>query len=194
MKPSLLKLQKIFKLEAERGYDNHAVVGGLERLMDTWEAEARLDAIPEDLIQYIRARFHDYSHLSEKSRAETLQGMWRRVQRVENPQTEKDKEAEALAVEEEDVDKSPSHNLQSSIHTAAQPEQPLSPSSDQPEREILSPQQPEKQINPPEPKASIPTVEPKALNAPVTVLQGVGPQNSPKSEPFGTEHLARHAL
>ena len=41
MKPSIQKLKKIFKLEAERKYDNHAVVGGLERMLDYWEPEAR---------------------------------------------------------------------------------------------------------------------------------------------------------
>jgi ATP-dependent DNA helicase RecG len=51
MKPSLLKLQKFFKLEAERGYDNRAVVGGLDRILSSWEAEARVENLPEDLIQ-----------------------------------------------------------------------------------------------------------------------------------------------
>ena len=44
MKPSLLKLQKFFRLEAERNYDNRAVVGGLERMLDTWQAEAQAEA------------------------------------------------------------------------------------------------------------------------------------------------------
>ena len=71
MKPSIQKLQKFFKLEAERGYDNHAVLGGLERMLDLWVPEARLDGVPEDLIQAIVARIRDYSRLTEKSRAET---------------------------------------------------------------------------------------------------------------------------
>ncbi len=84
MKPSLQKLQKFFKLEAERGYDNRAVLGGLDRMLDLWESEARSDEVPEELIQIIRARILDYSRLSEKSRAEALQGLWRRMQRTEN--------------------------------------------------------------------------------------------------------------
>ena len=83
MKPSIQKLKKIFKLEAERKYDNHAVVGGLERMLDYWEPEARSDGIPEDLLQAIVARLRDYAHLTEKSRAEMLQGIWRRIQRSE---------------------------------------------------------------------------------------------------------------
>ncbi len=84
MKPSIQKLKKIFKLEAERKYDNHAVVGGLEKMLDYWEPEARLDGLPEDLLQFIVARLRDYARLTEKSRAETLQGIWRRIQRSES--------------------------------------------------------------------------------------------------------------
>jgi ATP-dependent DNA helicase RecG len=84
MKPSIQKLQKFFKLESERGYDNHAVLGGLERMLDLWVPEARQDGVPEDLIQAIVTRIRDYSRLTEKSRAETLQGLWRRIQRSES--------------------------------------------------------------------------------------------------------------
>ena len=49
MKPSLEKLQKFFKLEAERGYDNNAVMGGLDRMLDHWQAQARADGVSDDL-------------------------------------------------------------------------------------------------------------------------------------------------
>ena len=53
MKPSIEKLQKFFKLEADRGYDNKAVMGGLSRMLETWIAEARADQMDEDLIQMV---------------------------------------------------------------------------------------------------------------------------------------------
>jgi ATP-dependent DNA helicase RecG len=81
MKPSLQKLQKIFKLEAERGYDNRAVLGGLDRILDSWEVEARADGLPEELIQAISTRLRDYPRLSESSRAEALDGLMRRIQK-----------------------------------------------------------------------------------------------------------------
>ena len=79
MKNSIEKLLKIFTLEAQRGFDNHAVLGGLVRMLDYWEAEARAESINEDLIRAVSDRIRDYSELSQKSRAEALDGLWRRI-------------------------------------------------------------------------------------------------------------------
>ena len=65
MKPSLQKLQKFFKLEAERGFDNRAVLGGLDRILDSWEIDARADNLPEETIQLVDSRLRDYPRLSE---------------------------------------------------------------------------------------------------------------------------------
>jgi ATP-dependent DNA helicase RecG len=81
MKPSLQKLQKFFRLEAERNYDNRAVVGGLERMLEPWQAEAQADELPNALVQAVVARLRDYAGLSPNSRAETLEGLWKRIQR-----------------------------------------------------------------------------------------------------------------
>jgi ATP-dependent DNA helicase RecG len=81
MKSSFIKLQKFFKLEAERGYDNHAVLGGLDRILDFWASDARTEGVSEELIQIISNRLHDYPRLTPQSRAEVLDGLWRRVQR-----------------------------------------------------------------------------------------------------------------
>ena len=85
MKSSIQKLQKFFRLEAERGYDDRSVVGGFARMLDPWEADARADELPEELIQAILIRLRDYHHLSPTSRQEALQGLWRRIHGKENP-------------------------------------------------------------------------------------------------------------
>jgi ATP-dependent DNA helicase RecG len=81
MKPSIEKLQKFFRLEADRNYDNKAVMGGLQGMLESWELEARADQLPEELIQAVVIRLRDYQRLSEASRKETLHGIWARVQR-----------------------------------------------------------------------------------------------------------------
>ncbi|MBC8505779.1 MAG: ATP-dependent DNA helicase RecG [Anaerolineales bacterium] len=81
MKPSLSKLRNYFKLEAKNGYQNNAVIGGLERMLEPWAAEARADQLPENIIQAVTIRLRDYHRLSEDSRKETLRGLWNRIQR-----------------------------------------------------------------------------------------------------------------
>ena len=81
MKPSLNKLHKFFKLEVERNYHNKAVVGGLERMLEPWRAEANSDGLPPELIEAVVIRLRDYTKLTPNSRAEVLEGVWRRIQR-----------------------------------------------------------------------------------------------------------------
>ena len=79
MKPSIQKLRKFFRLEAERGYDNKAVMGGLANILSAWELEAREDQLPEQIIQAVITRLRDYHRLSEESREVSLKGIWQRV-------------------------------------------------------------------------------------------------------------------
>ncbi|MEW6568295.1 MAG: ATP-dependent DNA helicase RecG [Chloroflexota bacterium] len=79
MNPALDKLVKYLRLENDRGYDNRAVVGGLERMLGPWEAEARSTGLPEGLIQVVVGRVRDYPNLSPASRGEALRGLWARL-------------------------------------------------------------------------------------------------------------------
>lgn len=81
MKSSLQKLFNIFKLEVEHGYDNRAVIGGLDRIIDTWDAEARIDDLPEELINAIGSNLRNYPRLSASSRADVLEGLWHRLKK-----------------------------------------------------------------------------------------------------------------
>jgi len=81
MKASIHKLRKFFRLEAERGYDNKAVMGGLANILSAWELEARDDQLPEQIIQAVVSRLRDYHRLSEESREVALKGIWQRVHR-----------------------------------------------------------------------------------------------------------------
>jgi ATP-dependent DNA helicase RecG len=160
MKPSILKLKKFFKLEADRGYDNKAVFGGLESMLESWEMEARADGIPEDIIQAVTSRLRDYHRLSEASRKEALHGIWGRVQRESGeiiPEAEK-------VVREDETPQEPQ---------PPKPQPPVKPTA--PEAEI-SPSPP-----PPSPEPRpVPPAEgsPAALNADLTVLEGIGPRNA----------------
>lgn len=79
MNASIEKLTKFLKLEAERGHDNRAVMGGLEHMLEPWEDEARKNSVPNPIIEVVVARLRDYQQLSPGSRKEALQGLWHRL-------------------------------------------------------------------------------------------------------------------
>jgi hypothetical protein len=57
------KLQKFFKLEAERGYDNRAVVGGLDKVLPAWLKEAEAAKLDESLLASVSTRLAQYGDL-----------------------------------------------------------------------------------------------------------------------------------
>lgn len=196
MKPSILRLQKIFKLETERGHDNRAVMGGLDRMLELWESEARADTIQEDLIQAVVARLRDYPRLSPASRAEILEGLWKRIQRdlgegeadamqpvhkperiSPPPKPAPDKSAPGPRETQE-----PAGELAKETSAKSEPAQVGEPTADDIAEEILddevSDELPEDQPEIQSVRTATPvyTGEPAALGAPVTVLQGIGPR------------------
>lgn len=72
MQRSKEKLYKIFKLESEFGFSNKAVVGGLEKLTETWIGDARADGIPEEKIQEVMAILKNYPNLPVPKRFSSL--------------------------------------------------------------------------------------------------------------------------
>lgn len=180
MKPSLNKLQKFFKLEADRGYDNRAVHGGLERILEIWEDEARSERISEDLIRAISARLTDYSRLSPASRAEALGGLKRRIHReigappIPSPLSEKGKTDKEAITSKDKLAPSKTHSTQQSVT-------PLSPRT--------TPQTTrQKPVVEPEPSPA-PDEPPAALNASVTVLPGVGTRHAQTLSRLGLNTL-----
>ena len=187
MKPSIRKLNNYFKLEVERGYDNNAVVGGLDRMLEHWESEARIDGLDEDLIQMVISRIRDYPRLSEYSRYEMLQGLWQRIQRDEQvppidfttPQQEPERQEPTT---------DPGQILEEKEPAPSPPEEPETKiTPDQPEPDQV---EDETEAEPDRQSALEPTAtEPIAMDAPVTVLPGVGPSNARILERLGLRTL-----
>lgn len=182
MKPSLQKLQKFFKLEAERGYDNRAVVGGFARMLEPWEAEARQDGLAEELISAVVTRLRDYHRFSPPSRQEALQGLWQRIQREISSLKEADFQAERFAESDDSSIQSDHHPfVELDLRVEVEPESPSA--SDHSPGEIQTPSLP----GPPGRQAVTARLE--ALAAPVTVLTGVGPRHGQTLRRLGVETL-----
>src|SRR5690349_20612306 len=79
MQPSLEKLRKFFRLEHENKYQNTAIIGGLAKMLDYWEGDARAEGVSEDIVQAVAARLRSYEKLRPDGRAESLKGLWNRV-------------------------------------------------------------------------------------------------------------------
>ena len=169
MKPSIHKLQKYINLEAERGYDNRAVMGGLDRILERWQAEARMDGLPEDLIDAVAARIRDYPRLAESSRAEVLDGLLRRLQR--------DLDVPVEVPSEKSAPEHPAHAGATEPIPQSTPSKPPEPS-----RPVKS-----------RPKDSDESAQlygaPAALNASVTVLPSVGPRHAQTLSRLGLNNL-----
>ncbi|GAB4529104.1 MAG: ATP-dependent DNA helicase RecG [Anaerolineales bacterium] len=187
MQPSLEKLRKFFRLEAEQGYENRAIIGGFARIADSWEAEARQEQLPEDLIEAIGARLRSYHLLSPASRQEALYGLWRRIQRLTGETPPQEVQPESAAPPKDD---SPSR-------AAAPPARAVRPSP-QGESAALQGKAPQETTPPPEAPApaaalpetpAVPVITFTELDAPLTSLRGIGPRNVQNLESAGIHSL-----
>ncbi len=189
MQPSLEKLRKFFRLEHENKYVDTVIIGGLAMMLEFWEGEARADGIAEEVIQAVAARLRSYGKLSPEGRAESLKGLWKRISETYPEAEQKPK-----------VSPPPPAKVN-------QPPRPTRPEpqakSTAREARVLPSQRQENQPQPqiqqkPRPAApprsdSVPGAKtsqtPAALNADLTVLQGVGPRHAEPLTRLGMKTL-----
>ncbi|MCA1955015.1 MAG: ATP-dependent DNA helicase RecG [Anaerolinea sp.] len=143
MRSPIQKLHKFFQLEQERGYDNRAVVGGLNRIIPVWQKEAEAAQIPGDLIQHIIKQLTLYPSLDPTQRQVVLEQLLARIDQL--PET--------------DEAPLPTSTAPIQQHT---PPPPPPPATERPPRRSSPP------------PASQKTTPGLGLEAPLTVLPGVG--------------------
>ncbi len=202
MESSLEKLRKFFRLEAENKYANTAVIGGLAKILDFWEAEARNEGLSEDIIQLVASRLRDYQRLTPTSRMDTLKGVWKRIQgQIPNADMptpvyadEKPAQSPTVVMEapphvvEEPIVSKPRHQPQAPVQNQAPSHTTNVQSTPQPKAKPQTERKPQ-----PSRASSYPGAQtsqtPAALNARLTVLQGVGPKNASSLEKMGMQTL-----
>ncbi len=147
------KLRKFIKLEQERGYDNRAVVGGLDKIFPWWEKEARAFELSDDLIKTIHDRLVAYPGASADVRPEILQTL---------------------------LDQLPTIDADPASIAAANAPRPPQPRQRQSETQPAPPA-PSNNVSSPRSTPSPRPVainQPIGLNASLTVLSGVGPRTA----------------
>ena len=184
MQPSLEKLRKFFRLEHENGYANSAIIGGLAKMLDFWEGDARADGIQEEVIQAVVQRLRSYDGLTPQGRSDALRGLWKRIGDTYPEAQQKQR---------------PPQNQQNVERQQRQPRppEPTAETAPRPEPQRREQTQPQRQERPrpvPQPRSeNVPgartSATPAALDAKLTVLQGVGPSNAQSLAKLGLQTL-----
>jgi ATP-dependent DNA helicase RecG len=192
MQPSLEKLRKFFRLEHEGKYQNTSIIGGLARMLDYWEGEARADGLTEEVIQAVAQRLRSYEGLSPESRADVLKGLWKRISETypeaaqrpgnngqrpaDRPNAGPNAPAPRPVSETADTQPAPSRSREAPRNAPPPRQQSQRPPRPVPSRAEAAPGGKHSQT-------------PAALNAPLTVLQGVGPKHAATLEGLGLRTL-----
>jgi ATP-dependent DNA helicase RecG len=178
MQPSLEKLRKFFRLEHENGYSNSAIIGGLAKMLDYWEGDARTDGLQEEVIQAVLQRLRSYDGLSPQSRADALRGLWKRIG---DSYPEAAQRTRPVQQQEQQKPRPP-----------RPPREDAPPPPEPPRREREEQPQRQQHVAPPR-SQSVPgartSATPAALDAQLTVLQGVGPSNASSLAKLGMHTL-----
>ncbi len=178
MQPSLDKLQKFLKLETERGYDNRAIVGGLNKILGTWETEARVEKVPESIIQAVTSFLTGYHALSPEERAQGITQLRQQLGfRRESPKQRLSPRPrspqEVSRVQEQLSQGNPGNGI---APGAARP-------SSGDERRSHTPSRNLRKVIDNEVQQGL------GLNAPLTVITGIGPKHAQTLETIGLRTL-----
>ncbi|MBE3143235.1 MAG: ATP-dependent DNA helicase RecG [Planctomycetes bacterium] len=171
MPSPLEKLQKCLRLESERNFDNRAVVGGLDKILPIWESEARASEVNEELIREITTRLNSYVANDLQGRENTIKELLLLISAELNASSN---------VQGNSQKKNPVAELKSD---GSCPNDRNNPPIETTSRQTL----PKRDSN----KAAWGSDSPntQGLNAPLTVLQGVGPRTAQSLKPLGLETL-----
>jgi ATP-dependent DNA helicase RecG len=186
MQPSLEKLKKYFSLERQTGFNDKAIIGGLGKILEDWTAEARNEGVSEDIISAVSTRLRDYHTLTPQGRADSLKGLWRRIESLEGapasePFSQPPAESVPVAVESTSVESA----------TSAPAPQPTAPKS----APVRYERPPQHRPTPSRPAISDSVAgakvsgSPAAFNASLTVLSGVGPRHAATLAKLGLHTL-----
>jgi ATP-dependent DNA helicase RecG len=196
MLPSLEKLRKFFRLEHENGYNNTAIIGGLVKILDFWESEARAESVDEAVVQAVTQRLKGYEGLTPTGRADSLKGLWKRLGETYPEAQQKPKDQprpqprpqQPRPQQQQQPRPQPASPPAGETGERVQDEMPkwLEPETKSvPPREKVEAPRPSQQRQPAPTQGRSETAPggktsatPAALSAQLTVLQGVGPRHA----------------
>ncbi len=180
MQPSLEKLRKFFRLEHENKYENTAIIGGLAKMLDYWEGEARADGVTEDVIQAVVSRLRTYEKLPPAGRADSLKGLWKRIGETYPEAGQKPKAQNPPPRPE----RSEADGEGKAAEANQAPAKSQSPQRQHPQKQKYAPPQRFESAT-----SAKHSQTPAALEAQLTVLQGVGAKSAESLARLGMKTL-----
>jgi ATP-dependent DNA helicase RecG len=201
MLPSLEKLRKFFRLEHGNGYNNTAIIGGLVKILDFWEAEARAEGVEEAVVQAVTQRLRGYEALNPQGRADSLKGLWKRLgetypEATQKPQGQPRPQQRPRPPQEprpQSPQQPPAPPKAEGDEMPKWLEPEGKPSTPREGAEGPRPPQKREQVQGPGRSETAPggrtSATPAALNASLTVLQGVGPRHAQTLGQLGMQTL-----
>ncbi len=78
------KYQKFLKLEIDRGFDNRAIVGGLEKIVPTWQADARKAGLSTEEVGSVSELMNAYGAQDIAARKESIQKLLGIIKRLQS--------------------------------------------------------------------------------------------------------------
>lgn len=174
---SFKRLQRVLELEAQQGYQNKAVVGGIRQFATFWVGQAREEAVDEQdsvLIEQVADVLADYGSLpGPEARQRALDGLFEHISRREL------RVAEMEPVQETAVSTPPPPPPEQKAApppTAVAKEKPKPPK----EKAAKAKQKPKREAVPP---------DTEGLKQPVTALKGVGDKVSEQLSTLGADTI-----
>ncbi len=190
MHPALSTLRKYFRLEAERGYDNRAVLGGLEKMLPLWGSNARAEGLDEALVLALTQQLKNYDVLEPTERQAALKSAWAIAQGKPAPRA-----VVAKKTSQQPAATTKTQSTQRKTASDTQADKPITATAKRAARKTAKAAASDEAAKPAARSAtrrSKPAArrakiegEPAALEASTTVLTGVGPVNAERLEKLG---------
>ncbi len=195
MPASINKLLKIIQLEGKQfSFSNHAVIGGFQKYIPSWFQEAESEALPEEVTAVIREAFVNYETASDQERSQSISVMLKKLKALYPGDANiaqtlqmmlpyfhyaKSDEVEAKIVK--------SRPVPTLVDTdKAVPQEPAPATDTKPAQPAPAPSPAAAYAAPAPTNSAGPNV---GINAPLTVLSGVGKAMSEKYESVGVKTL-----
>jgi ATP-dependent DNA helicase RecG len=180
MSASIEKLLKIIQLEGKQfAFSNHAVIGGFEKFIPSWLLEANAEGLPDEIVSEISTAFANYAGSSDQDRSKTISTLLKKLKTLAPGDPAIQQSFQNLLPyflyshsDDKEVPLEKPRAAAAAATPAARPTQP-----------------------PPTPASSTPTPAPTqsgqnvGMNAPLTVLNGVGKVMADKYESVGVKTL-----